>query len=272
MSSYNKKIKHLINMKLNLKKPLVYFDLETTGLSIVNDRIIEISILKLFPDGKKEIKTRRLNPTIPISPSATDSHGITDDDVKDCPTFKQVARSLITFIGDADLAGYNCKNFDIPLLVEEFLRVGIDFPHPESKVIDVSNIFKKMEERTLSAAYKFYCRKDLENAHSAEADILATVEILDAQLDRYENLEPSIDFLHNFSKYEDYEVVDYANKIGIDKDGDYVYNVQPKKGCKIKDDLNFANWMLNKDFPLDTKRKLQKIVEQIKIQESISAE
>lgn len=172
-------------MKLNLKNPIIFFDIESTGLNVATDRIVEISMVKVMPDGSTEVKTRRINPTIHISEEASRIHHIHDEDVKDCPTFSQIAKSLARWMEGCDIAGYNSNKFDIPVLYEEFLRAGVDFDFRKRKLVDVQNIFHKMEQRTLSAAYKFYCHKDLENAHSAEADTVATYEILQAQLDKY---------------------------------------------------------------------------------------
>ena len=168
-------------MRLNLKNPIIFFDIESTGLNVATDRIVEISMVKVMPDGTTEVKTRRLNPTIHISEESTKIHGIHDEDVKDCPTFNQIAKSLAKWMEGCDIAGYNSNKFDIPVLYEEFLRAGVDFDFRKRKLVDVQNIFHKMEQRTLSAAYKFYCHKDLNNAHSAEADTMATYEILQAQ-------------------------------------------------------------------------------------------
>ena len=181
-------------MQLNLKNPLVFFDLETTGVNIVKDRIIEISFVKVCPNGQEICKTRRINPGMPIPPESTAIHGITDEDVKDCPTFKEIAKSLAAQIKGCDLAGYNSNRFDIPLLAEEFIRAGVDIDLNRRKFVDVQTIYHKMEQRTLAAAYKFYCNKDLNNAHTAEADTMATYEVLKAQLDRYPELQNDIDF------------------------------------------------------------------------------
>ena len=195
-------------MELNLKNPIVFFDIESTGLNVATDRIVEISIVKINPDGSEEIKTRRINPTIPISPEAQKVHGISDEDVKNEPTFAQIAKSLAKWMEGCDIAGYNSMKFDIPLLSEEFLRADVDFDFRKRKLVDVQNIFHKMEQRTLTAAYKFYCQKDLENAHSAEADTLATYEILKAQLDKYPDLQNDVKFLAEFSTKSKF--VDYA--------------------------------------------------------------
>ena len=195
-------------MQLNFRNPLGFIDLETTGINIVKDRIVEISYVKVFPNGKEETKTRRINPGMPIPPESTAIHGITDEDVKDCPTFKEIAKSLATQIEGCDLAGYNSNRFDIPMLAEEFLRAGVDIDLNRRKFIDVQTIFHKMEQRTLSAAYKFYCNKSLENAHTAEADTLATYEVLKAQLDRYPELKNAVAFLSQYSCYSNN--VDFA--------------------------------------------------------------
>ena len=186
-------------MKLNLKRPIVFFDLETTGVDTARDRIVEISMIKVMPDGEEITRTRRLNPGMHIPAEATAVHGITDDDVKECPTFAQVAKSLEQFIRGCDFGGFNSNRFDLPVLVEEFLRAGVDVDLKKRKFIDVQNIFHKKEQRTLVAAYKFYCDKDLDDAHSAEADTRATYEVLKAQLDRYPDLENDVAALADFS-------------------------------------------------------------------------
>lgn len=248
-------------MQLNLKNPLVFFDLETTGINIIKDRIVEISFLKIHPNGKEEGKTRRINPEMPIPPESTAIHGITDEDVKDCPTFREVAKSLASQIEGCDLAGFNSNRFDIPLLAEEFLRVGVDMDMSKRKFIDVQTIFHKMEQRTLSAAYKFYCDKDLDNAHSAEADTLATYEVLKAQLDRYPNLENDIKFLSEFSSFTNN--VDFAGRMIYNEDGEETINFGKYKGRLVLDvlekDPGYYAWMMNGDFPLNTKQKLTEI-------------
>ena len=216
-------------MQLNLKNPIVFFDLETTGINIVKDRIVEISFVKVHPNGKEESKTRRINPEMPIPPESTAIHGITDEDVKDCPTFKEIAKSLAAQIEGCDLAGYNSNRFDIPLLAEEFLRAGVDIDLNKRKFVDVQTIFHKMEQRTLSAAYKFYCDKSLENAHTAEADTMATYEILKAQLDRYpDDLQNDIDFLSKYSSFTNN--VDFAGRMIYNEDGKEVINFGKYKG------------------------------------------
>lgn len=249
-------------MQLNLKNPLVFFDLETTGIDIVKDRIVEISFLKVYPNGKEESKTRRINPGMPIPPQSTAIHGISDDDVKDCPTFKEVAKSLAAQIEGCDLAGYNSNRFDIPLLAEEFLRADVDVDMSKRKFIDVQTIFHKMEQRTLVAAYKFYCDKELENAHTAEADAIATYEVLKAQLDRYpDELENEITFLSKFSSFTNN--VDFAGRIIYNDNKEEVINFGKYKGRLVTDvletDPGYYGWIMGGDFPLNTKRVLTEI-------------
>ena len=208
-------------MQLKLKNPLVFFDLETTGIDIVKDRIIELSYVKVFPNGKEESKTMRINPEIPIPPESTAIHGITDEDVKECPKFKEIAKVLAAQLEGCDLAGYNSNRFDIPLLAEEFLRAGVDIDLTRRKFIDVQTIFYKMEQRTLSAAYKFYCNKSLENAHTAKADTMATYEVLKAQLDRYPELKNDVKFLSGFSSFTNN--VDFAGRMVYNDKGQEVF-------------------------------------------------
>lgn len=248
-------------MQLNLKNPLVFFDLETTGIDIVKDRIIEISYVKVFPNGKEESKTMRINPGMPIPPASTAIHGITDDDVKDCPLFKNVAKQLAAQIEGCDLAGYNSNRFDIPLLAEEFLRAGVDIDLTRRKFIDVQTIFYKMEQRTLAAAYKFYCQKSLENAHTAAADTMATYEVLKAQLDRYPELKNDVTFLSEFSSFTNN--VDFAGRMVYNDKNQEVFNFGKYKGRLVeevlKQDPAYYSWMMNGDFPLNTKQKLTEI-------------
>jgi DNA polymerase-3 subunit epsilon len=248
-------------MNLKLTKPLAFFDLETTGLNIATDRIIEISIVKVLPNGDKDIKTKLINPTIPISKEASEIHGISDEDVKDKATFKEVANELHQFIEACDLAGYNSNRFDIPLLAEEFLRVDIDFDISKRNVIDVQNIFHKMEKRTLAAAYQFYCNKELTNAHSAEADTTATFEILDAQVAKYDEIENNAKFLGEFSQMT--KNVDLLGRIVYNKDGIEVFNFGKHKGKPVVEILDkepgYYSWMMNGDFPLYTKKVLTAI-------------
>lgn len=248
-------------MKLNLTNPIIFFDLETTGVDVVKDRIVEISLVKVMPDGAEEIKTRRINPGMPIPAEATAVHGITDEDVKECPGFKSIARSLAQYIEGCDLAGYNSNKFDIPMLMEEFLRAGVDIDLKKRKCVDVQNIFHKMEQRTLSAAYKFYCEADLTNAHSAEADTLATYEILKKQLERYPEMENSVDYLSKFS--ERIPTADYAGRIAYDAEGVEIINFGKHKGKRVVDVLrtepSYYSWMMNGDFPEYTKKILTRI-------------
>jgi len=247
--------------KLTLTRAIAFIDLETTGVNIASDRIIEISILKLMPDNTTHTETFRLNPTIPIPAETSAIHGIYDKDVKDSPTFKQLAPTLLKILEQCDLAGYNSNKFDIPLLVEEFLRAEVDFDIENRKFIDVQNIFHKMEQRTLSAAYKFYCNKDLIGAHGAEADVKATFEVLQAQLERYETLEGTVNYLHKFSSNND--AVDLAGRIVRDKKGVEVFNFGKHKGKPVmeifKSEPSYYNWMMDGDFPLSTKRVITKL-------------
>ena len=248
-------------MELNLKKPIVFFDLETTGVDVANDRIVEISLMKIFTDGKEEIKTMRINPEMPIPPQVTEIHGISDDDVKDEPTFKIVAKDVAKFIEGSDLAGYNSNKFDIPLLAEEFLRVDLDIDLKKHRFIDVQVIFHKMEQRTLSAAYKFYCKKDLDNAHSAEADTIATYEILKAQIDRYTDLNNDMEELSKFSSHN--KNADFAGRIVFNNEDEEIFNFGKYKGQTVESvlekDQGYFSWMLNSNFPLYTKKVLTAI-------------
>ncbi|SNR15199.1 3'-5' exonuclease [Tenacibaculum jejuense] len=252
-------------MELNLKKPIVFFDLETTGINIATDRIVEISILKIFPNGTQESKTWLVNPEIEIPQQAIDVHGITNEKVVTEPTFKELASKINEMIFDSDLAGFNSNRFDIPLLAEELLRVGIDFDMEERKAIDVQVIFHKKEQRTLSAGYKFYCGKDLEGAHSAEADTLATYEILKAQLDKYEDIENSVEALSEFSSHT--KRADFAGFILFDEDEDEIFSFGKYKGRKVEDVLKenpgYNSWIQQADFPLYTKKVLRQIKERM---------
>lgn len=249
-------------MKLNLKNPLVFFDLETTGTNINLDRIVEICYLKVYPNGNESSKTLRINPEMHIPEQASAVHGIYDDDVMDCPTFKEVAKEIANDIEGCDLAGFNSNRFDIPLLVEEFLRVGVDIDLNKRKFIDVQVIYHKLEQRTLSAAYKFYCGKNLEDAHTAEADTRATYEVLKAQLDHYpEVLENDVKFLSEYSCFT--KNVDFAGRIVYDDNGVEVFNFGKYKGIAVLDvlqrDPGYYGWILNGDFTLNTKNVLTKI-------------
>ena len=248
-------------MKLNLKNPLVFFDLETTGVNITSDRIVEICYLKVHPNGNEETKTLRINPEQPIPAESSAIHGIYDADVVDCPTFKEVAKNIARDIEGCDLAGFNSNRFDVPLLVEEFLRAEVDIDLSKRKLIDVQVIFHKMEQRTLSAAYRFYCGKNLEDAHSAEADTLATYEVLKGQLAKYPELENDMAYLADFSSYN--ENVDFAGRMIYDENGVEVFNFGKYKGVSVAEvlqrDSGYFGWMLNSDFPLNTKAELTKI-------------
>ncbi len=262
-------------MNLNLKNPLVFIDLETTGLNIASDRIIEITVLKIHPNGKEDVKTWRINPTIPIPEKASLIHGIYDMDVKDCQTFKDLAKNLANEMEGCDFAGFNSNKFDFPLLIEEFLRADVDFDLKKRKFIDVQVIFHKMEQRTLSAAYKFYCNKELEDAHSSKADTIATFEVLKAQLDRYQGAkhidhngvvsEPIVNDIDQLSKFSAHNVnVDFAGRIVYNEKGVEVFNFGKYKGVSVdevllKKDPNYYNWMMNGDFPLHTKKVLTQL-------------
>lgn len=248
-------------MKLQLKNPIVFFDLETTGTNIVSDRIVEISYHKVSPNGREETKTIRINPEMPIPKQSSDIHGITDADVVDCPTFKQVAKEIARDIEGCDLAGYNSNRFDIPLLAEELLRTDVDIDLSKRKFVDIQVIFHKMEARTLSAAYKFYCDKELVGAHGAEADTLATYEVLMAQLDKYPELQNDIEFLSKFTTQNNN--VDFAGRIVYDENNVEIINFGKYKGHKVADvlkkDQGYYGWMMNSDFPLYTKKVLTNI-------------
>ncbi len=249
-------------MELNLKNPIVFFDLETTGVNVSRDRIVEISLLKVYPNGTEEVKTRRINPEMPIPAEATAVHNISDEDVKDCPTFKQIAKSLAEVLEGSDIAGFNSCRFDVPLLAEEFLRAGVDFDFSRRKLIDVQVIFHRKEERTLKAAYRFYCDKDLVDAHSAEADTRATYEILKAQLSRYDDLPNDIEALA--SQYSAFNNnLDLAGRIILDENGTELFNFGKHKGKPVREVLqrepSFYAWIMDGDFPLNTKQVLTKI-------------
>lgn len=249
-------------MKLNLKNPLIFFDLETTGTNINTDRIVEICYLKVYPNGNEETKTMRINPEMHIPEASSAIHGIYDEDVADCPTFKDVAKDIAKDIEGCDIAGFNSNRFDVPVLVEEFLRVGIDIDLTKRKFIDVQVIYHKLEQRTLSAAYKFYCGKNLEDAHSAEADTRATYEVLKAQLDKYADLlENDINFLSEYSSYS--KNVDFAGRIIYDNNGVEIFNFGKYKGLSVSEvlrrDPGYFGWIMNGDFTLNTKNVLTKI-------------
>jgi len=261
-------------MKLNLKRPLAFFDLETTGVNVASDRIVEISILKAMPDGTEDVKTMRINPVIPIPLESSLIHGIYDEDIKNAQTFKQAGEDLARFLDDCDLAGFNSNRFDIPVLMEKFLRAEINFDIDNRHFVDVQNIFHQMEQRTLKAAYLFYCGKNIENAHSAEADIKATYEVLKAQIEKYQNqdwedkkgivskpVQNSIEALHKFTNLNN--PVDFASRMVYNEEGVEVINFGKHKGRAVEDvfqsEPSYYNWMQNGDFPLYTKKCLEKI-------------
>lgn len=255
-------------MKLNLEKPLAIFDLETTGTNITSDRIVEIAIIKVFPDGSEEQYCQRVNPQMPIPAVVSEIHGIFDKDVVNEPTFDQIAQKVVDFIGDADLAGYNSNKFDIPVLAEELMRAGSDFDVSQRRFVDVQNIFHKMEQRTLAAAYLFYCKKNIENAHNAMYDAKATWDVLKAQLERYPELTNDINYLSEFSKAGNYNLLDFAGRLAINEKGEGMYNFGKHKGKTIKEvahiEPGYYGWMLDADFPLYTKQCLRREMEKIK--------
>lgn len=257
----SQRIKLTLLMNLKLKRPIIFFDLETTGVDAAHDRIVEISMVKVEPDGSKQVKTRRINPEMPIPAEATAVHGISDEDVKDEPTFKQIAKSLAKFIEGCDFGGFNSNRFDLPMLVEEFMRAEVDVDFRKRKFVDVQNIFHKKEQRTLVAAYKFYCDKDLENAHSAEADTLATYEVLEAQIARYGDIGDTIEELAAFSTHG--EVVDFAGRIALNDKGEEIFTFGKYKGRKVedifRDEPSYYSWMMQGDFPLYTKKVITEI-------------
>lgn len=249
-------------MELNLKNPLIFFDLETTGVNAAKDKIVEISYIKVYPNGKEESNTIRINPGRHIPEEATAVHHITDDDVKNCPSFKDVAKELSRVFEGCDIAGFNSNRFDLPLLVEEFLAAGVNIDMTKRKFIDVQTIFHKMEQRTLVAAYKFYCGKNLEDAHSADADTRATYEVLKAQLDRYPSLQNDVNFLSEFSTQN--KNVDFAGRIIYNDKNVEVFNFGKHKGCPVEEvfrtiDRGYYDWMMQGDFPQNTKNVITNI-------------
>ncbi|MDR0907083.1 MAG: 3'-5' exonuclease [Rikenellaceae bacterium] len=248
-------------MQLKLKNPIVFFDLETTGVDVSRDRIVEISLVKVAVNGDREVKTRRLNPEMHIPAEASAIHGIYDEDVADCPPFRAIAKSLAKYLEGCDLGGYNSNKFDIPMLVEEFIRAGVDVDFRKRRFVDVQNIFHKKERRTLEAAYKFYCDKELENAHSAEADVVATYEVLEAQLDRYPDLENDVAFLAEYSTRD--KCADYAGRIVFDDKGVEVFSFGKHKGRSVTEvfakEPSYYTWMMEGDFPGYTKKIITEI-------------
>lgn len=253
-------------MNLKLKNPIIFFDLETTGVDISNDRVVEISMLKVNPDGSKEKMTERLNPTIPIPLEVSEIHGIFDIDVEHSPTFLERAKAYEAFIGGADLAGFNSNRFDIPILAEEFLRADIEFSMKNRKAIDVQTIYHKLEPRTLTAAYQYYCNKNLENAHSAEADAIATYEVLESQIEKYEELQGDADFLADFSEHTKVKKLDLMGRIGVDENNNAIFNFGKYKGQRVihvfDKDPAYYGWMMNGNFPLYTKQVLKELREE----------
>ena len=253
-------------MNLKLKRPIVFFDLETKGVDTATDRIVEISLVKIDVDGTKSVKTRRINPEMPIPAAATAVHGITDEDVKDEPTFRQIARSLAQYIEGCDFGGFNSNRFDLPMLVEEFMRAGVDVDFRKRKFVDVQTIFHRKEQRTLVAAYKFYCDKDLENAHSAEADTLATYEVLEAQIERYPDIGDTVEQLAEFSSTG--ANVDFAGRIALNDKGEEIFTFGKYRGQSVEEifrkEPSYYKWMMDGDFPQYTKKVITEIRLRIK--------
>ncbi|NGF57747.1 3'-5' exonuclease [Parapedobacter sp. SGR-10] len=266
-------------MKLQLKRPLAFFDLETTGVHVAVDNIVEIAILKVMPDGSEQVYNKKVNPGRPIPPESSMFHGIYDEDIKDAPTFKDLAEEVALFLEDADLAGYNSNKFDVPMLMEEFLRAGVNFSLEGRSFIDVQNIFHQMEQRTLKAAYRFYCDKNLDNAHQAEADVRATYEVLKAQLVKYEGapfedkhgevsypVVNDVQALHDFTNLS--KPVDFAGRLVYNEDGRVVINFGKHKGRPVSEvfevEPSYYAWMQNGDFPLYTKKVLENLWKQFR--------
>ena len=248
-------------MKLQLTKPIAFIDLETTGINISTERIVEIAMVKISPDGTQQIKRKLINPQMPIPKASSDIHGITDEMVKDAPTFKQAANEIKQFIDNCDLAGYNSNRFDIPMLIEEFLRSGLEFTLEGKKLLDVQKVFHMMEQRTLGAAYKFYCNKSLENAHSAEVDATATWEVLEAQVERYPQIGNTVESIVKFTGEDD--IVDFARRF-VKENGIEIFNFGKHKGKPVtqvlKEEPQYYDWMMKGDFPMNTKQKLTEIL------------
>jgi len=248
-------------MKLQLTRPIAFIDLETTGINIGTDRIVEIAIVKILPDGSKQVKRKLINPQIPIPAASSEVHGITDEMVKEAPTFKQVSNEVKQFLEHCDIGGYNSNRFDIPMLIEEFLRSGLEFSTSERKMIDAQKIFHMMEQRTLSAAYKFYCNKQLTDAHSAEADATATWEVLEAQVERYPQIGNTVESIARFTGEDD--IVDFARRF-IKVNGIETFNFGKHKGKPVtqvlKEEPQYYDWMMKGDFPMNTKQKFTEIL------------
>lgn len=255
-------------INLNLIRPLVVFDLETTGVNVTSDRIVEIALIKLMPDGTELEYCKRVNPTVPIPAESSAIHGIYDKDVADCPVFADIADEVAEFIGDADLGGYNSNKFDVPVLAEELLRCNHPFAVQDRKMVDVQNIFHKMEQRTLAAAYQFYCQETMENAHNALYDTRVTVEVFKSQLNRYQDLAKNIDELAVFTRYGDAEIHDFAGRLARNAKGQVMYNFGKHKGKTVEQvnetEPGYYGWMLDADFPLYTKQMLRLEMERIR--------
>jgi DNA polymerase-3 subunit epsilon len=260
-------------MKLNLRNPVCFFDIESTGTNVTHDRIIEIAVIKVMPNGEISRKSNLLNPTIPIPPESFTFHGITDEDVKDKPTFKEVARDYARFLEGADLSGFSILKMDVPMLVEEFIRAGVEFDYQKKKIIDTQKIFHLMEKRTLAAAYRFYMQKDLDDSHTAEADTEAAMQVLLAQLVKYEGQEVTdasgrkIGEIRNdmdvLGRLVSADMVDLAGRMILNDKQEEIFNFGKHKGKRVtqvlKDEPAYYDWMMNGDFPQDTKRKLTEI-------------
>lgn len=265
-------------MQLQLDRPIAFFDVEATGLILSKDRIVEIAIVKVYPDGREEDFVSLVNPEVQIPEEVIDIHGITNDKVKDAPTFKELAPKLLEIIKDADFGGYNSIKFDIPILAEEFLRAGFEVDFSNKRFVDVQNIFHKMEQRTLAAAYQFYCKKDIQNAHSALADTKATWEVLQAQLDRYADLKSEVAFLADFSKGSQFELVDYAGRLAKNEKGEVIFNFGKHKGKSLEDvdklEPGYYGWFISDatDFPKYTKMKLKLERERLKEKSGAASE
>lgn len=250
-------------IKLNLKKPLAFFDLESTGIDFVKDRIVEISVVRINPDQSQEWLTKRINPTIPIPIESSQIHGIYDEDVATAPTFKESAQEIYDFLNPCDLGGFNSNRFDIPMLLEEFIRAGYSFDIENRYLVDVHRIFTLMEKRDLTAAYKFYCHKELINAHSAEIDVAATRDVFFAQLEKYDSLKNEVAFLHQFTNEE--RIIDSGRRLVYQNDKP-AFNFGKHKGKTVeqvlREEPSYFSWMMNGDFPMHTKQKLKEIKEQ----------
>ena len=255
-------------MQLKLTRPIAIFDLETTGLNITTDRIVEIAIIRVEADGSESEFLRRVNPCMPIPAEVSAIHGIFDEDIAEAPKFDEIADEVVEFIGDSDLAGYNSNKFDIPVLAEELMRAGCDFDVSSRRSVDVQNIFHKMEQRTLAAAYQFYCEKPMENAHNALYDARVTLDVFRAQLDRYDSLENNVDYLSSFSKAGNYNLLDFAGRLAINEHGEAMYNFGKHKGKTIREVMRiepgYYGWMLDADFPLYTKKCLRAEMDKMK--------